>query len=430
MPTRKVARLSYPEMPIPTGYISAETVAGVVSEVITELLPWHIVETVAGVLSSADVVTEVTIVAETVAGVQSDGVFIRDNIIAETVAGVLSEISIIPVGIIAAATTAGVTSEAIPVPSAIGGGETYAEVISMVEVTPVAVAIATSSAGVTSEAAMVPVAIVVAETVAGAISEGVITSFKPSGMVKSSDSNITSTTAALVTGMAANANLPGSTVTSDALVSVFAGQVRVGFSIQLSSSGGTTGNAAVFKNGVQVGDTFSMTVPYNGASLITGSATFTVATSDAVTIRYWSASASYPVSVKATTTRLNMSAGDTIALGGTVSANYTPGDGWTDMPIVADSGTTVSGNAIVVQAAHPNAIVTAAAVISSGSPMALRFLVNGVVVHTGPTAPAYDVRMVAATGLALAPGDLVKCQVQRISTFATTISAGATFKIV
>lgn len=68
-----------------------------------------------------------------------------------------------------------------------------------------------------------------------------ITSFKPTGMVKSSDSNITSTTAALVTGMAANVSLPGSTVTSDALVGAIAGPVRVGFSIQLSSSGGTTG---------------------------------------------------------------------------------------------------------------------------------------------------------------------------------------------
>lgn len=254
--------------------------------------------------------------------------------------------------------------------------------------------------------------------------------FKPTGMIKSANSNITSTTAAVVTGMAANANLPGTTVTTDSVISAFAGPVRAGFSIQLSSSGGTTGYAAVFKNGVQVGDTFSMTVPYNGASLITGSAAFTVAVGDSISLRYWSESTSYPVSVKATTTRLNVSAGDTVALGGTVSANYTPGDGWTDMPIVADSGTTLSGYGIVVPATHPNAIVTAAAVISSGSAMGLRFLVNGTVVHTGPTAPAYDVRMVAATGLALAAGDVVKCQVQRISTFATTVSAGATLKIV
>ncbi|RGP48483.1 hypothetical protein [Rhodococcus qingshengii] len=174
-PTPKVARLSYPMMPIPTGFIDAETTAGVASEVETVLLPWYVIETVAGVLSSTDVVTEVTIVAKTVAGVGSDGIFIRDNVIAETLAGVLSATLIIPVGIIAAATTAGVTSEAIPVPSAIGGGETYAEAISMVEVTPVVVALASSSAGITSEAAMIPVAAVVAETMAGAVSEGVIT---------------------------------------------------------------------------------------------------------------------------------------------------------------------------------------------------------------------------------------------------------------
>ncbi|MCQ4148655.1 hypothetical protein [Rhodococcus qingshengii] len=254
--------------------------------------------------------------------------------------------------------------------------------------------------------------------------------FKPSGMVKSANSNITSTSATLVTGMAVNANLPGSTVTSDALVSSFAGPVRIGFSIELATSGGTTGNAAVFKNGVQVGSTFTLSVPYNGATMIFGSVTTTVAVSDQITLRYWSASASYAVTVKATTTRLNVSEGGSAAVGGSVSATYTPDVGWSDMPLVADSGTTLSGNAIVVPAAHPNAILAATADINSGSAMALRFTVNGTVVHTGTSAAAYDVRMVEAAGIALAAGDLVKVQVQRISTFATTVAAGAKLAII
>lgn len=254
--------------------------------------------------------------------------------------------------------------------------------------------------------------------------------FTPTGMVKGSASNITSTTPTLVPGMAANANLPGSVVTSDTLVSSFAGAVRIGFSIELSTSGGTTGNAAVFKNGVQVGTVFTLSVPYNGATLIFGSVTTTVAVGDQIAIQYWSASASYAVSIKATTTRLNMSDGGSLAVGGSVSATYTPAVDWSDMPLVADSGTTLSGNAIVVPAAHPNAILAAYAGINSGAAMALRFLVNGTVVHTGASSPGYDVRMVAAVGMPLAAGDLVKVQVQRISTFATTVAGGSRFAIV
>lgn len=256
------------------------------------------------------------------------------------------------------------------------------------------------------------------------------TGYTPTGMIKSANSNITSTSATLVTGMAANSNLPGSTVTSDTLVSSFAGTVRVSFSIELATTGGTTGNAAVFKNGVQVGSTFTLSVPYNGATVIFGSVTTTVAVSDQIAIRYWSASAAYAVTVKATTTRLNVSDGSSVAVGGSVSTTYTPAMDWTDIPIVADSGTTLSGSAIVVPAAHPNAILAATADINSGSPMALRFLVNGTVVFTGTSAGAYDVRTIAATGVALAAGDLVKAQVQRVSTFATTVAAGSRFAII
>lgn len=255
--------------------------------------------------------------------------------------------------------------------------------------------------------------------------------FRKSGMIKGSDQNITSTTAVLVTGMAANANLPGSTVTSDALVSAYNSAVRIGFAMHLSTSGGTTGNAAVFKNGVQVGSTFSMTVPYNGPALITGTVSTTVAIGDQITLRYWSLSAAYAMTVKGTTTRLNMSEGGSVTVGGSVASTYTPATtGWTDVPLVADSGTTLSGNAIVVPAAHPNAILAGNFDINSGSAMAIRFLVNGTVVYTGPTAPAYETRAIGSVGYALAAGDLVSVQVQPISTFSTTVAAGSKFTII
>lgn len=431
MPGPDSGAITFPPAPIPIVVITAVTVVDVATSVETLTVPWYVVETVVDVATGVEVLASVTIEAETAVDVETTVIQIFDSVTAETVVDVETSVAASVSTAVAAETTVDVVTEVLlGTQRAIVTANTTVDVEVEVISIPVTSFTANTTVDVTTSATAVPVGVVTAETVVDVQTSGLITSFTPSGMVKGSDSNITSTTAALVTGMVANPNLPGSTVTSDALVSAFAGAMRVGFSIQLSSSGGTTGNAAVFKNGVQVGSTFTMTVPYNGASLITGSATLTVAVGDAITIRYWSASASYPVSVKATTTRVNMSAGDTVALGGTVSANYTPGDGWTDLPIVADADTTLSGNAIVVPAAHPNAIVTAAAVISSGSPMALRFLVNGIVVHTGPTAPAYDVRMVAATGLALAAGDLVKCQVQRISTFATTVSAGANLKIV
>lgn len=255
--------------------------------------------------------------------------------------------------------------------------------------------------------------------------------FTPTGMVKSADSNITSTTATLVTGMAANVNLPGSTVTSDALVSAFAGPVRIGFSLHAVTSGGADGRAAVFKNGVQVGATFSLYVPYNGPAVITGSVVTTVAIGDQITLRFWAASASYAMTIKGTTTRLNMAEGDSVTVGGSVASTYTPATtGWTDVPLVADSGTTMSGNAIVVPKAHPNAILAANFDINSGSAMAVRFLVNGTVVYTGPTTPAYEARAIGSVGYALATGDLVSVQVQRISTFATTVTAGSKFTII
>lgn len=254
--------------------------------------------------------------------------------------------------------------------------------------------------------------------------------FRKSGMIKGSDQNITSTTAVLVTGMAANANLPGSTVTSDALVSAYNSAVRIGFAMHLSTSSGTTGNAAVFKNGVQVGSTFSMTVPSNGPALITGTVSTTVAIGDQITLRFWEASANFAMTVKGTTTRLNISEGSSVTVGGSVASNYTPAVGWTDVPLVADSGTTLSGNAIVVPAAHPNAILAANVDINSDGAMSVRFLVNGVVVYTGPAAPAYNTRAIGSVGYALAAGDLVTMQVQRNSAFGTTVYAGSKFTII
>ena len=254
--------------------------------------------------------------------------------------------------------------------------------------------------------------------------------FRKSGMIKGSDQNISSITAVLVTGMAANANLPGSTVTSDALVSAYAGSMRIGFALHAVTGGGAEGRAAVFKNGVQVGATFALYVPYNGPAMITGTVTTTVAIGDQITLRFWAASADYAMTVKGTTTRLNMSEGSSITVGGSVASNYTPAVGWSDVLLVADSGTTLSGNAIVVPAAHPNAILAGNVDINSGDAMSVRFLVNGVVVYTGPATSAYEKRAIGSVGYALAAGDLVTMQVQRISTFATTVAAGSKFTII
>ncbi len=57
-------------------------------------------------------------------------------------------------------------------------------------------------------------------------------------------------------------------------------------------------------------------------------------------------------------------------------------------------------------------------------------LVNDTVVATGPNTSAYDLRARVTAGISLAAGDLVKVQVQRVSTFGTTVYAGAKFAIV
>lgn len=249
--------------------------------------------------------------------------------------------------------------------------------------------------------------------------------FTSTGMVKSGTFSTTSTAPVVVTGMIANTALPGSTVTSDALVSAFAGLVRIGFSIELTSSGGQTSTVGVYKNGVLVGTAEVGTVAYNGVTVIFGSVTTTVAVGDAITLRYNQASTGWSTTVAATVTRLNMSAGDSVALGGATAADYTPVVGWSDVVFTPNPGTVMSGNAFVVQADHPNAIVTSVLPVRSDSTMAARILVNDVVVYTGPNTSAYDLRVRATAGIALAAGDLVKIQVQRVSTFGTTVYAGA-----
>ncbi|MFE5789549.1 hypothetical protein [Rhodococcus erythropolis] len=255
-------------------------------------------------------------------------------------------------------------------------------------------------------------------------------SFAPLGMVKSGTFSTTSTSPVVVSGMVANAALTGSTVTSDALVSNVGGPVRIGFSIELTSSGGQTSTVGVYKNGVLVGTAVVDTVAYNGVTVMFGSVTTTVAVGDAITLRYNQASTAWSTTVAATVTRLNISAGDSVVIGGTTSADYTPAAGWTDVVFTPTAGTTMSGNAFVVPMAHPNAILTTVLPVRSDQAMAARILVNGSVVVTGPNTPAYDLRVRATTGVAVAAGDLVTVQVQRLSTFGTTVYAGAKFAIV
>ncbi|WP_158656616.1 hypothetical protein [Rhodococcus qingshengii] len=431
MPGPDSGAITFPPAPIPIVVITAVTVVDVETSVETLTVPWYVVETVVDVATGVEVLASVTVEAETTVDVETTAIQIFDSVTAETVVDVETSATASVSTAVAAETTVDVVTEVLlGTQRAIVTANTTVDVEVEVISIPVTSFTANTTVDVTTSATAVPVGVVTAETVVDVQTSGLITSFTPSGMVKGSDSNITSTTAALVTGMVANPNLPGSTVTSDALVSAFAGPVRVGFALHAVTSGGADGRAAVFKNGVQVGATFSLYVPYNGPAVITGSVSTTVAIGDQITLRFWAASAAYAMTIKGTTTRLNMAEGSSVTVGGAVASTYTPAVGWSDVPLVADSGTTLSGNAILVPVANPNAILAANIDINSGSAMAVRFLVNGTVVYTGPTAPAYEARAVGSVGYALAAGDLVSMQVQRISTFATSVYAGSKFTVI
>ena len=77
----------------------------------------------------------------------------------------------------------------------------------------------------------------------------------------------------------------------------------------------------------------------------------------------------------------------------------------------------MAGNAFVVPAARPNAIVNSVLPVRSDSAVAARYSSMTLFLH-GLNTPAYDLRARVTAGIPLAAGDLVKVQVQRVSTFA------------
>lgn len=285
-----MVRMSYPPMPIPTGFIDAETVAGVTSKVETVLLPWYVVETVSGVESTVSTETTVFVVTETTAGVQSDAIFIRDNIIAETLASVASETTLIPVGVITSETVAAVHSEAVPVPLAIGAAETYAEVFSSSQAAPVAVVTATTTAGVTSEATLTPVVVAVADTIAPVLSEGTITAFTPMGAIRAADSSITATTPTKTTGWTANPSFPGTVLVSNGIQVNASKEAVLNFSGTFYWSWTGTMNVAAYVDGVQRGVTHSWNYPNGYVNTPhSGSIPITVASGEVVDLYFWAA---------------------------------------------------------------------------------------------------------------------------------------------
>lgn len=232
----------------------------------------------------------------------------------------------------------------------------------------------------------------------------------PRGMIKNVKTDIQSSSFFTVPNMIANTSLPGSSVSSDALVSDFAGPVRIAANADLENPSNETGYLSVFINGIQAGEIATGPVNYNRFRNLWTSSEIVVAVGDLITMRFRAAGAGYGTSVNATTTRLNMSPYTFTPLGGTTISDQNPANGFQDIIFPADSGTTMSGASIVVPRDHPNAIITAYLEIRSDSVSNARILVNGSVVATSRNIPGYDKGAGVSVGYPLVAGDLVKVQ--------------------
>lgn len=252
----------------------------------------------------------------------------------------------------------------------------------------------------------------------------------PRGMIKTVKTSIQSSTFAIIPNMAANANLPGSVLSGDALVSDYFGPTRLACNSDLENPSNENAFLAVFVNGVQAGEVATGSVNYNGYRNLWTSSEIVVALGDLITMRFRTGGAAYATQINATTTRLNMSPYLFVPQGGTTVADQNPLNGFQDIIFPADPGTTMSGASIVVARDHPNAIITAHVAVRSDSTSSARILVNGNVVVTGPNIPGYDTRGRVSIGYPLAAGDLVKLQWNANSNYARTVYAGSKFAII
>lgn len=254
--------------------------------------------------------------------------------------------------------------------------------------------------------------------------------FPPVGMYRTATANMESTTYIPIPSMAANPNLLGSVVSSNALVCQSAGEVRVAFSAVMKPGDSAVQYVSVFKNGVPVsGSEVSAAGKYNGASVFFGSVVTTVNSGDVIDLRWRKSTGTWAVSMLADYTRMNITSSSILPAGATTTAAFSPSAGWTDVPnMSADSGTTLNGNSLVVPSTNPGAILAASTPANVNDTTALRFLINDVVAYTGPTIPAYDQTIWAVASVAVNAGDLVRVQYNRGS-FAASIAAGFRFMV-
>lgn len=252
----------------------------------------------------------------------------------------------------------------------------------------------------------------------------------PRGMVKTISSGIVSSTFVTIPNMASNSSLPGSLVSSDALVSDYFGPARISCNADLENPSNENAFLSVFVNGVQAGTIATGPVNYNRFRNLWTSSEIVVAVGDMITMRYRTGGAGYATTVKATTTRLNMSSSDFVPLGGTTVADQNPLNGFQDITFPADAGTTMSGASIVAQRDHPNAIIAAHLEVRSDAVSSARILINGNVIATGPNIPGYDRGGRVSIGYPLAAGDLVKVQWNANTIYGRTVYAGSKFAII
>lgn len=426
----------FPPAPKLVVRVSTETVVDIISSGVVIGVPWHRSETVIDVISAATVSASVTVDTESVVDVVSETTQIVDVVNSETVVDIVSGTTVKPSPTVTTNTVVDIVSTSSVKPSPTINTETVVDIVSSAVVIPSPTTAGETIVDIASTSTVKPSPTVNTNTIVDIFSEGSIITSKSTAMVKGTATTTTLTSLYPLTGMVADTSAaPGSIVNGGtSLVSQHTGQARVGFCVGTTTGASNLTPAyTLYKNGVQVpGTEISDIVTYRQPHLLSGSFVMTVAAGDTISIGMTrNGNAGFDLSWPINLTRLHIVPVDMVPASATITSSYQATAGWADITgWVPTSGTTISGNSIVVPATNPAAIIAAQIKISTDVQSSIRFLVNGTVVYTGPNAPGYDFSAVGATTYPLVAGDLVKVQYLRNSAYNTLIDVASKFAIV
>ncbi|RAL31136.1 hypothetical protein [Rhodococcus sp. AQ5-07] len=200
-------------------YIDTKTDVSILSTGVVIGVPWNVFGTVVEIGSMATVLASMAVATNTVADIASTAIQIFDVVTSNTVASISSSADVKPSATVISETTVHIGSAAtIGSPVAVALMQTIVDIKSEVVSIPTTSFVGTTTVDITSTSTTIPVGVIKSSTSVDITSEGAITSFAPSGMLKSgSFATAPSSIPVVVTGWSTDPAYLGSTIVSNGL---------------------------------------------------------------------------------------------------------------------------------------------------------------------------------------------------------------------